>query len=103
MSTGDRGGAASTAALQGELGSARARDWAKLHEHLHAPLYQATFQAMGVGAGMRLLDAGCGSGVAAARGVQVTGIDAATALVALARIRLPPPTLAGCGAGSTWR
>jgi SAM-dependent methyltransferase len=93
MSTRDRGRAASTAALQGELWSARARDWAELQEHLQTPLYQATFQAMRVGVGMRLLDSGCGSGVAAAlaaaRGAQVTGIDAATALIAIARTRVP--------------
>ena len=82
-----------SAALQGELWGARARDWAELHEHLHTPLYQAALDAMEVGPATRLFDAGCGSGVAAAlaagRGATVTGLDAAQALVALARRRLP--------------
>jgi SAM-dependent methyltransferase len=93
MSAVNGGRAASTGALQGELWSARAGDWADLHEHLHTPLYQTAFSAMGIGPGMRLLDAGCGSGVAAglaaARGAQVTGIDAAPALVAIAATRVP--------------
>lgn len=93
MSMVDHGSTQSTAAIQGELWSARARDWAELHEHLHTPLYEAALDAMGVRAGMRLLDAGCGSGVAAglavARGAQVSGIDAATALVAIAHTRVP--------------
>jgi SAM-dependent methyltransferase len=82
-----------SAAVQGELWGARARDWAELHEHLHTPLYQAVLDAIEVGRATRLLDAGCGSGMAAAlaaeRGATVTGLDAAEALVALARQRLP--------------
>jgi SAM-dependent methyltransferase len=93
MRTTDEGSAASTAAAQGELWSARARDWAYLHEHLHTPLYNAAFEAMGIGPHTRLLDAGCGSGVAAslaaARGAHVVGLDAAPAMVAIATTRVP--------------
>lgn len=82
----------STAAKQGELWGARAHDWAELHEHLQAPLYEAAFDAIGVRPGTLLLDAGCGSGYAAsraaARRAQVVGIDAAPALVEIARTRL---------------
>jgi SAM-dependent methyltransferase len=49
--------------------------------------------AAGVNGGSRLLDVGCGSGIAAAiaheRGADVTGIDAAERLIAIARERVP--------------
>jgi SAM-dependent methyltransferase len=49
--------------------------------------------AAAVGPGTRLLDAGCGAGgasaLAAGRGAQVNGLDAAEALLAIARARVP--------------
>jgi SAM-dependent methyltransferase len=49
--------------------------------------------AAAVGPGTRLLDAGCGAGgastLAAGRGAQVNGLDAAEALLAIARTRVP--------------
>jgi SAM-dependent methyltransferase len=57
------------------------------------PAYLAVFDALGVGPGTRLLDVGCGAGMAtqlaAARGAQVSGLDAASALLAIARERTP--------------
>lgn len=82
-----------SAPIQGALWSARARDWADVQEPVQGDLYPPVLDAAGVGEGTRLLDVGCGSGVAAAiareRGAQVAGIDAAEALVGIARERAP--------------
>ncbi len=57
------------------------------------PVYEVVLERAGVGAGIRYLDVGCGSGMAAqraaARGAQASGIDAAEALLAIARSRVP--------------
>ncbi|HUL02211.1 MAG TPA: class I SAM-dependent methyltransferase [Gemmatimonadales bacterium] len=82
-----------TAGVQGDLWSARARDWAEVQEDTVLPLYLAVLERVGVRTGTRLLDAGCGSGrfaqLGTARGAIVTGLDAAPAVVAIARERLP--------------
>lgn len=84
---------AGTAAVQGALWGARARDWAELQEPAGAELYPPVLDAAGVGPETRLLDVGCGSGVAAAlaheRGAIVSGIDAAAPAIEIARERLP--------------
>ena len=84
---------AGSAAVQGELWGARARDWAEVQEPAQRELYPPVFDAAGVGEGTSLLDAGCGSGVAAAiaheRGAKVSGIDAALPFVEIARQRVP--------------
>jgi len=89
----ERRAAPGSATLQGELWSARAVDWARLQEPRQRILYRTAFEALGLGAGTSLLDVGCGSGLAlraaADRGADVTGIDAAEALVDIARRRLP--------------
>jgi hypothetical protein len=82
-----------TAPVQGRLWSARARDWAEVQEATVLPLFEAIADSLGVGAGTRVLDVGCGAGrflrLAADRGADVAGLDAAAALVAIARERLP--------------
>src|SRR5215471_13006988 len=82
-----------TAQVQGELWSARARNWANFLEKWHAPLYQSVFDRVGISRGTRLLDVGCGAGLAAQLaaelGAQVSGIDAAPAFIEIARERLP--------------
>ena len=79
--------------VQGELWGARASDWAAIQEPAQRDYYPPVFDAAGVGAGTRLLDAGCGSGVgaeiAAERGAAVSALDAAAALVEIARGRVP--------------
>ncbi len=71
----------------------RAADWAYLVEPYARRVNDALFDQAGVGAGTRLLDIACGSGyaasVAAGRGAQVSGLDAAEALIAIARARTP--------------
>ncbi|MFG2839134.1 class I SAM-dependent methyltransferase [Streptomyces zaomyceticus] len=70
-----------------------ARDWAEIQERMLAPLYEAVYDRLGVGAGTRVLGLRCGSGLAllmaAARGARVTGADRDHARVELARERLP--------------
>jgi SAM-dependent methyltransferase len=82
-----------TSTLNGRLWGARARDWADVQEGVVRPVYEAVFERTRVGVGVRYLDVGCGSGMAARlaaeRGAQVSGIDAAEGLLAIARSRLP--------------
>jgi SAM-dependent methyltransferase len=84
---------AGSADIQGDLWGKNARNWAELQEPFYQPLWEAMLDAGKVGPGTRLLDAGCGAGgaayLAARRGAAVAGIDAADALVAIARYRWP--------------
>lgn len=82
-----------TSEVNGRLWGARARDWAEIQEGLQRPIYEAAFARAGMRAGTRYLDAGCGAGLAAEmaadRGAEVSGIDAAEALLEIARTRVP--------------
>jgi SAM-dependent methyltransferase len=82
-----------TAQIQGSLWGARARDFAEILEPFARPLYEAVFQAAGIGAGISLLDVGCGPGLAAQlaakRGAHVVGLDAAEVSLSIARERTP--------------
>jgi len=88
-----------TAEAQGRLWSVHATNWAEFHEHYVNPAYVAVLDALGVGHGTRLLDVGCGAGgalrLAADRGADVTGIDAAPGFVEIARRRLPGANIVG--------
>jgi SAM-dependent methyltransferase len=80
------------ATKQGSLWGREARDWAEFAERTGPVLWRAALDAAGVGAGTRLLDAGCGAGGASAmahgRGAIVSGCDASEGLLAIARERL---------------
>jgi SAM-dependent methyltransferase len=82
-----------TGSLNGRLWGARAGDWADIQEGTARPVYEAALERTRVKSGTRYLDIGCGAGmaaqIAAARGAQVAGIDAAEALLAIARRRTP--------------
>lgn len=82
-----------TAQVQGDLWSAQARNWANFLERFHTPLYKSVFDRVGISRGTHLLDVGCGAGLAAQLaadlGAQVNGIDAAFALIEIARERVP--------------
>ncbi|MCC6906105.1 MAG: class I SAM-dependent methyltransferase, partial [Anaerolineae bacterium] len=82
-----------TAKTQGQIWGARARDWAEIQEGVAIPLYKEVLRQTGMGAGSSVLDVGCGSGIfcemAAGHGAQVSGIDAADSLIAIARERVP--------------
>jgi SAM-dependent methyltransferase len=82
-----------TAAANGPLWGARARDWAEVQEPTARAAFQAVLERLDVGRGQRLLDIGCGAGLlaamAAARGAETAGVDASDALLAIARERTP--------------
>ena len=79
--------------VNGRLWGARARDWADNQEGQTRPVFEAALERTGVGPGTNYLDVGCGAGVAAqlaaARGARVSGIDAAEAMIAIARENVP--------------
>ncbi|MCI0622066.1 MAG: class I SAM-dependent methyltransferase [Acidobacteria bacterium] len=83
-----------SASIQGEIWGARARDWAEVQEGLCAPLFEAVLCKTGIRPGISYLDIGCGSGMAcqmsAKKGARVFGIDAASALIVIAKKRTPP-------------
>lgn len=86
-----------SASEQGELWSERALDWADVQEGLARPLYEAVLERTGVGPETTLLDVGCGAGMflamVAATGAEVSGLDAAPGLLAVARERVPQADL----------
>jgi len=81
------------AETQGVFWSKQAQDWAIMQEPLHRPLWEVMLDKTLAGSGTRFLDAGCGGGgasvLAAERGTQVSGLDAAEGLIAFARERMP--------------
>jgi SAM-dependent methyltransferase len=85
-----------SASRWGPLWGARPGDWA-LSEDLQIPTYEAALQRVGVEAGQRVLDIGCGVGafllLVAERGGEPHGLDASEALIAFARTRLPDADL----------
>jgi SAM-dependent methyltransferase len=82
----------------GRIWGARAADWAAIQEPQCAPAYHAVFDKAVIGSETRLLDAGCGAGMAlrlaADLGAEVAGIDASAALLEVARGRHPKATFA---------
>lgn len=86
-----------SAEIQGRLWGAAPDDWAELTEPTMTPVYEAVFDAIGVRAGARLFDAGCGAGLALQladkRGAVVAGLDASAGLLAVARQRMPAADL----------
>jgi SAM-dependent methyltransferase len=79
--------------IQGPLWSARADDWVRVQEPLMRPAFEAALDALALATNTRLLDVGCGSGLAlrlaADRGAAVSGLDASTGLLEHARRRVP--------------
>lgn len=82
-----------SAAVQGSMWGAKARDWSELAEPVGRPAIDVVLARAGVKQGTRLLDVGCGAGlalvVARGLGAEVCGLDAAESLVAIARERVP--------------
>lgn len=82
-----------TSTVNSALWGVRAKDRANLQEGCCKPVYDAVLTRCAVSNSTRYLDAGCGAGMAvqmaAERGAAVTGIDASTALLEIARSRVP--------------
>lgn len=82
-----------SANIQGDLWGVGARDWTNLQELKHQPLFEVMLAEAGVASGTRFLDAGCGGGsaslLAAQRGADVSGLDAAAGMIEVARERVP--------------
>ena len=80
------------AAQWGRLWGARARDWAASEEK-QLPTYDEAIRRVGLSAGQRVLEVGCGSGVflrrAADAGADVYGVDTSETRLELARARVP--------------
>jgi SAM-dependent methyltransferase len=85
--------AAGSAPMQGDLWSARARDYAELQEGHFRPLYESVLRRPELAKSRSSLDIGCGPGLAALVFAQaianVAGIDASAAFIEIARERLP--------------
>jgi SAM-dependent methyltransferase len=82
-----------TSEMNGRLWGSAAADWAAIQERTCRPVYEAVFDHVDLKPGLRYLDVGCGAGLAAqlaaARGAQVSGLDAAENMLAIARTRVP--------------
>jgi SAM-dependent methyltransferase len=86
-----------TAAVQGQIWGARARDFAICNEPAWEEVFERLLDSLGVVSGLEYLDLGCGAGrtlqLARQRGARVTGLDASEALLAEARQRVPDADL----------
>jgi len=82
-----------SANIQGALWGAAPLDWATYQESASLPLWKDALRAALAQEGMKILDAGCGAGGACVEadkiGCEITGVDASTALLEIARERLP--------------
>jgi SAM-dependent methyltransferase len=85
--------AVGSASLQGELWSARARDYAKIQEAVFLPLYEDVLRRPELVNASTLLDVGCGPGLAAQtlakKMTTVAGVDASPSFIEIARERVP--------------
>jgi SAM-dependent methyltransferase len=90
-----------TSETNGKLWGEQAEDWANIQEGQCRPVYEAVLTRILTRANLspttHYLDAGCGAGmaleIAASQGAQVSGLDAAPALLAIARTRVPQADL----------
>ena len=82
-----------SAQAQSQVWGVQARNWADLMEKMQLPIYHVVLDKTNVGRGTRLLDVGCGTGMAAQLaaqlGADITGLDASEAELAIARERVP--------------
>lgn len=83
----------SEVAEEGALWSVRAKDWAAVQEKFLDPCYMRILDLTGITEGDAVLDVGCGAGrfleLAAGRGASITGLDASSGMLEIARSRNP--------------
>jgi len=81
-----------SSAANGRLWAARAGDWADVQEGQCSAAYEAVLDQLSLAPGSSYCDVGCGAGMAAQlaarRGAEVAGVDAAAPLLAIARERV---------------
>lgn len=82
-----------SAHAQAQVWGVQARNWADLMEGMSIPIYHVVLDKTNVGRGTRLLDIGCGTGIAAQLaanlGADVKGLDASETELVIARERVP--------------
>jgi SAM-dependent methyltransferase len=82
-----------SATIQGDLWSARPRDYADIMECQFRPLYESVLHRPEIAGARASLDVGCGPGLAAQvfaqKVTEVSGIDASPGFIEIARQRLP--------------
>jgi SAM-dependent methyltransferase len=81
--------------------SSVAEEWSALWGDVPRPVWETVAGAAGIGPGTRLLDVGCGAGeflrFAAGLGADVSGVDPAPGMAALARSRVPGASISVTG------
>ena len=82
--------------IQESLWGTQPKDWCEIQEPMMLSLYDTIFNELNIENGTNLLDAGCGAGLfcklADEHGTKVTGIDAASNLLEIAKQRVPDAT-----------
>jgi cyclopropane fatty-acyl-phospholipid synthase-like methyltransferase len=79
--------------IESDIWGARAHDWAEIEDEASRSLFQVILDAASVGKGTKLLDIGCGSGLAGAMGAnlgaKVSGLDSSPNLLKIAKKQVP--------------
>jgi cyclopropane fatty-acyl-phospholipid synthase-like methyltransferase len=79
--------------IESDILGARAHDWAEIEDEASRSFFQVILDAASVGKGTKLLDIGCGSGLASAMeanlGAKVSGLDSSPNLLKIAKKRVP--------------
>jgi ubiquinone/menaquinone biosynthesis C-methylase UbiE len=79
--------------VESDIWGACAHDWAEIEDEASRSLFQVILDAVSVSEGTKLLDIGCGSGLASAMGAnlgdKISGLDSSPNLLKIAKKRVP--------------
>jgi cyclopropane fatty-acyl-phospholipid synthase-like methyltransferase len=79
--------------IESDIWGARAHDWAEIEDEASRSLFQVILDAASVAKDTKLLDIGCGSGLACAMGTnlgaKVSGLDSSPNLLKIAKKQVP--------------